>query len=91
VDLGLPLTPAMYAVLAAKLPSTTLHQAILTGRRYDAVAALAAGIVHHVVPENRVLETAVELATTLAGKNRAVVAEHKRLMYAAAAAACGVG
>jgi len=91
VDLGLPLTPAMYAVLAAKLPPATLHEAILTGRRYDAAAALAAGIVHHVVPENLVLDTAVELATTLAGKDRAVVAEHKRLMYAAAAAVCGVG
>jgi enoyl-CoA hydratase/carnithine racemase len=91
VDLGLPLTPAMYAVLAAKLPPATLHQAILTGHRYDAAAALAAGIVHHVVPENLVLDTAVELATTLAGKNRAVVAEHKRLMYGAAAEVCGVG
>jgi Delta3-Delta2-enoyl-CoA isomerase len=90
VDLGLPLSPAMYAVLAAKLPPTTLHDAILTGHRYDAGAARAAGIVHHVVPENLVLDTAVELATTLAGKNRAVVAEHKRLMYAAAAEACGV-
>jgi Delta3-Delta2-enoyl-CoA isomerase len=90
VDLGLPLTPAMYAVLAAKLPQATLHEAILTGRRYDAAAALAAGIVHHVVAENLVLDTAVELATTLAGKNRAVVAEHKRLLYAAAAAVCGV-
>lgn len=90
VDLGLPLTPAMYAVLAAKLAPATLHDAILTGRRYDAAAALTAGIVHHVVPENLVLETAVHLATALADKNRAVVAEHKRLMYAAAAAACGV-
>jgi enoyl-CoA hydratase/carnithine racemase len=90
VDLGLPLTPAMYAVLAAKLPPATLHDAILTGHRYDAGAARAAGIVHHVVHENLVLDTAVELATTLAGKNRAVVAEHKRLMYATAAEVCGV-
>ena len=90
VDLGLPLTPAMYAVLAAKLPPATLHHAILTGRRYDAAAALAGGIVHHVVPENLVLDTAVEVATALADKNRTVVAEHKRLMYAAAAQVCGV-
>ena len=38
VDLGLPLTPAMYAVMAAKLPHATLHDAILSGRRYDAAA-----------------------------------------------------
>jgi enoyl-CoA hydratase/carnithine racemase len=90
VDLGLPLTDAMYAVLAAKLPHATLHDAILTGRRYDAAAAFAAGIAHHVVPEDLVLATAVELATSLADKNKAVVAEHKRLMYAAAAEVCAV-
>ncbi|HXQ61868.1 MAG TPA: enoyl-CoA hydratase/isomerase family protein [Acidimicrobiales bacterium] len=90
VDLGLPLTTAMYAVLAAKLPHATLHGAILTGRRYDAADALAAGVVHHAVPENLVVERAVELASELAAKNRSVVAEHKRLLYAAAAAVCGV-
>jgi enoyl-CoA hydratase/carnithine racemase len=88
VDLGLPLTPAMYAVLAAKLPPATLHEAILTGRRYAAAEALAAGIVHQVEAEDAVLPRAMELAATLADKNRAVVAEHKRLMYGAAADAC---
>jgi enoyl-CoA hydratase/carnithine racemase len=91
VDLGLPLTGAMYGVLAAKLPHATLHDAIVTGRRYSAVDALAAGIAHHALPEDLVLQRAVELAATLADKNRAVVAEHKRLMYAPAAHLCGVG
>jgi enoyl-CoA hydratase/carnithine racemase len=90
VDLGLPLTTAMYAVLAAKLPHATLHDAVLTGRRYDAADALAAGVVHHVVPEDLVVEHAVELATELAAKNRSVITEHKRLLYAEAAAVCGV-
>jgi enoyl-CoA hydratase/carnithine racemase len=89
VDLGLPLTPAMYAVLAAKLPHATLHDAVLTGRRYNAVDAVTAGIAHHAVPEDLVLARAVDLAATLADKNRAVVAEHKRLMYAAPADLCG--
>ncbi|HEY5251283.1 MAG TPA: enoyl-CoA hydratase/isomerase family protein [Acidimicrobiales bacterium] len=90
VDLGLPLTEAMFAVLAAKLPQAALHDAILTGRRYDAAAALTAGIVHHVAPEDDVLRRAVELATEAAGKNRSVLAEHKRLMYSDAARLCGV-
>ena len=90
VDLGLPLTPAMHAVLAAKLPHATLHDAILTGRRYAAAEAVAAGVAHSAVPESLVVERAVELATGLADKNRTVVAEHKRQMYAAAAAVCGV-
>jgi enoyl-CoA hydratase/carnithine racemase len=90
VDLGLPLTAAMYAVLAAKLPQPTLHEAILTGRRYDAPAALTGGIVHHVAPEDAVLESAVALAASLADKNRSVIAEHKRLLYGAAAEICAV-
>jgi enoyl-CoA hydratase/carnithine racemase len=90
VDLGLPLTPAMYAVLAAKVPPPALHDAILTGRRYAAADALSAGIVHHAVPGDAVLDRAVELATALADKSRTVVAEHKKMMYAAAAEVCGV-
>jgi enoyl-CoA hydratase/carnithine racemase len=90
VDLGLPLTTAMYAVLAAKLPHATLHDALLTGRRYNAADALTAGVVHRAVPDEEVVDRAVEWAGTLADKNRAVLAEHKRLMYGAAAAVCGV-
>jgi enoyl-CoA hydratase/carnithine racemase len=88
VDLGLPLTSAMYAVMAAKLPHATVHEAVLTGRRYAAAEARAAGIVHHVEPEEAVVPKALELAATLAEKNRAVVAQHKKLMYRAAADAC---
>ena len=53
--------------------------------------ALAAGIVHRVTSADAVLDTAVEVAASLAAKNRAVVREHKRLLYADAARACGVG
>lgn len=90
VDLGLPLTAAMYAVLSAKLPHATLHEAILTGRRYDAAAAVAGGVAHHAVSADLVVDRAVELASAGADKNRSVVAEHKRLLYAAAAEVCGV-
>ncbi len=90
VDLGLPLTEAMYAVLAAKVPHATLQDAILTGRRYGAADAVTGGIAHHAVAEGAVVDTAVALATAGAGKNRTVVAEHKRLMYADAAATCAV-
>jgi Delta3-Delta2-enoyl-CoA isomerase len=90
VDLGLPLTEAMYAVLAAKLPPATLSDAILTGRRYDAADAVAAGVVDRAVPEDAVVASAVAWAATLADKNRAVVTAHKRLLYSAAAGVCAV-
>ena len=81
VDLGLPLTPVMYEVLAAHLPRAALADAALTGRRYSGPEALAAGIVTEVAAESDVLARAVELAGTLAGKNRQVIGEHKRLLH----------
>lgn len=81
VDLGLPLTPVMYEVLAAHLPRPALADAALTGRRYSGPEALAAGIVTEVAAESDVLARAVELAGTLARKNRQVIGEHKRLLH----------
>ncbi|MCU1452866.1 MAG: enoyl-CoA hydratase/carnithine racemase [Acidimicrobiales bacterium] len=90
VDLGLPLTPAMYATVAAHIPEATLRDAALTGRRYSGPDALAAGIAHELASEGDLLDRAVEVAAAMAGKSRAVLAEHKRLMYADAMATCGV-
>ncbi len=82
VDLGLPLTPAMSAVITAKLPRETAHEAIMTGQRYDAAEAQMAGIVTLTAPEDDVLADAVDLATDFAEKNRGVIAAHKQLLYA---------
>jgi enoyl-CoA hydratase/carnithine racemase len=90
VDLGLPLTPAMYAVVAAHLPRQALHVSGLSGRRYRGPEALAAGIVDEIAAETDVVDRAVAIAAELAGKNRAVIAEHKRLMYGHALTTCGV-
>jgi enoyl-CoA hydratase/carnithine racemase len=90
VDLGLPLTPAMYAVVAAHLPRQALHDSCLTGRRYSGPEALAAGIVDEVVAEADLVDRAVAIAAELAGKNRDVIREHKRLMHGDALATCGL-
>jgi Delta3-Delta2-enoyl-CoA isomerase len=88
VDLGLPLSPAMYAVVAAHVPERTLREALVSGRRYSAPAALAAGIVSEVAAEELVLERAVALATELASKNSDVIRTHKQLMYGEALRLC---
>ena len=49
VDLGLPLTPAMYATVAAHVPAPTLAEAVLTDRRYGGVEACSAGIASEAV------------------------------------------
>ena len=88
VDLGLPLTPAMYATVAARLPHATLHESIVTGRRYGGPEALAAGIVDATASEADLLSTAIERAGAMADKSRRVIGAHKRQMYGDAAALC---
>src|ERR1017187_5417514 len=90
-DLGLPLTAEMFAVIDAKLPRRAAHEAIVTGRRYDARQAQAAGIVHWTASENEVLTAAVKLARELAAKDRAVLAAHKRLLYGEVVRLCAAG
>ncbi|MGZ8751403.1 MAG: enoyl-CoA hydratase/isomerase family protein [Acidimicrobiia bacterium] len=88
VDLGLPLTAGMTATVTARLPAPAAADAMLTGRRYDANAALTIGIVDDVAPEVEVLDRAVEAAAVIATKNRSVIAEHKRQLFGAASEIC---
>lgn len=80
-DLGLPFTPAMNALIAARLSPPVAHQAMVTGHRYGGPEALAAGIVSEVAPEGEVLERAVARAEALAGKPRHAQAAIKRGLY----------
>ena len=82
IDLGLPLHPGMASIIQARLSKRTAHEAIVTGRRYSGTEAREAGIADHALPEVDVLQKAIALAAPLAGKNRAVMKAHKRLMYA---------
>ncbi len=86
-DLGLPLTPEYVSLLTARLPGATIHEALLTGRRYGGPDALAAGIVQQAAAQDEVLPAAVEIAARLAAKHRGTLAEHKRLLYGDAIAA----
>jgi enoyl-CoA hydratase/carnithine racemase len=91
VDLGLPLSPAMHAVVAAHVPEHTLREALLSGGRYGAAEAVAAGIVTEAAAEALVVERAVARASELASKNRDVIRTHKQLMYGDALRLCGTG
>lgn len=89
VDLGLPLTVPMQSVVSVRLPRAAAYDAIMTGRRYGGEEARSLGIVDHVASEDAVLDTAVELAAGMAGKDRSVIAEHKRLLFGSTAEICG--
>ena len=83
-DLMLPLSAQFLSVLTAKLPTRTVQEAVMTGRRYGGQDAVTAGIVHQAAAADRVLPSAIALADELAGKDQRTVAEHKRLLYGAA-------
>jgi len=68
VDLGMPFTDGMNALIPARIPLMTAHEAMVTGRRYTGADALAAGIVQELAAEDQVLPRAVEVAQSLAGK-----------------------
>jgi enoyl-CoA hydratase/carnithine racemase len=68
VDLGMPFTDGMNALIPARVPLMTAHEAMVTGRRYTGPEALAAGIVQELAAEDRVLPRAVEVAASLASK-----------------------
>jgi len=81
VDLGLPLAPGMTALIVARLPIATAHEAIVTGKRFGGEEAQAKGIVDAAVAEDAVRKQAVEIAAPLAGKDRATMAALKRGLY----------
>lgn len=89
VDIALPFDEALAAAVSARLPAEAVQDAMLTGRRYTAEEALALGIVTDTADEARVLETAIALAEPMAAKHRDVIGIHKRLLFGAAALACG--
>lgn len=87
VDLGLPFTPGMNALLVAKLPKQTAHEAMTTARRYTAPEALEAGILDATAAEDAVVSAAIERAAALAGKAGPALGEIKSRLYADALAA----
>lgn len=82
VDIRIPFTVGMDALIRARLAKRTAHEAMTTGRRYGGEEALAAGIVDEAVPEDRVLAAAVERAGALAGKDPETLGKIKARMYA---------
>jgi enoyl-CoA hydratase/carnithine racemase len=87
VDLGLPFTPGMNALLVAKLPKRTAHEAMTTARRYTAPEAEAAGILDATAGEDVVVSAAVERAAALVGKAGPALGEIKSRLYADAVSA----
>ena len=81
VDIAMPFTLGMTALLAARLPQPAMHAAMVLGARFGGVEAAAAGIVDTTSEAEALLETAIAHAQTLAGKAGPTLGEIKRRLY----------
>lgn len=82
VDLGIPFTPGMDALIKGRLPHLSAHEAMVTGTRYGGEEAVAMGIANEAVTEADVLPRAIALASGLTGKAGATMGVIKERMYA---------
>lgn len=82
VDLGIPFTPGMNALIRSRLSIATAHEAMTTARRYGGPAAVAAGIVAATAGEGEVVDAAVARAEERAAKAGPVLGAIKARLYA---------
>lgn len=81
VDINIPFTDGMSKLVQAKLTPSAAYEAMLTGRRFSAEEAHAAGFVDAAVAEAEVVPAAIARAQALAGKSRSTVETIKQRMY----------
>ncbi|MEV0759008.1 enoyl-CoA hydratase/isomerase family protein [Nocardia sp. NPDC050435] len=81
VTLGANYAYPAVAMLRSRLPAGVAHEALVTGRRYGAADALAAGLVDATAETDRVLPLAVEYAQSLAHTRGPVLAEIKTALH----------
>jgi Delta3-Delta2-enoyl-CoA isomerase len=81
IDLPLPFTPGMAALIRAKLDPAVAHEAMTTGQRYGGVDAVASHIASVAVAEDVVPATALETAQRVGGKHAPTLATIKQQMY----------
>src|SRR5689334_3365688 len=87
VDIHIPFTPGMAALIQAKLTPAAAVEAMTTGRRYGGADAAAVGLVTATSPEDKVVSTAVDLVTPMKGKDPGTLQAIKSTMFAGVIAA----
>lgn len=91
VDIRIPFTPGMAALIQAKLAPPAAVASMTTGRRFGGADAQAAGIMDGTAGEGAVTPAAVELLRPLAGKDRGTLGAIKNTMFGTAVAALTAG
>lgn len=87
VDIHIPFTDGMAALIQAKLSPQTAVASMTTGRRFGGEDAASTGIVDATAAEGAVTAAAVELLRPLGGKDPGTLGAIKQTMFAPAVAA----
>lgn len=82
VDINIPFTAGMTALITSKLTPRTAIEAMTTGRRYGGVNAVDAGLVDATAQLGELPEAAAALVRELAGKDRDTLGTIKRRLFA---------
>lgn len=81
VDIHIPFTPGMSALIMSKISARTAVDAMTTGRRFDAEAAYSAGLVDGRASLDQLPAAAAALVEPLAGKDRTTLGKIKATMF----------
>jgi enoyl-CoA hydratase/carnithine racemase len=87
VDIRIPFTPGMAALIQAKLTPQAAVASMTTGRRFGGDDAVSLGLVDAVAAEDAVTAAAVDLLRPLDGKDPGTLGAIKQAMFGAAARA----
>jgi enoyl-CoA hydratase/carnithine racemase len=87
VDIRIPFTPGMAALIQAKLTPQAAVAAMTTGRRFGGAEAAAIGIVDATAEEDAVTGTALNILAPLGAKDTGTLGAIKTTMFASAAEA----
>lgn len=86
VDIRIPFTAGMAALIQAKFPPQTALTAMTTGHRYGGPEAHAVALVDGTASQDELLDAAVNHLTPLAGKDPGTLGAIKNAMYGTVAA-----
>jgi Delta3-Delta2-enoyl-CoA isomerase len=84
VDINIPFTPGMAALIQAKLSPHAAITAMTTGHRFTGPTALEDGLIDDVADDADLLATATAKVSSLAGKDPKTLGAIKATMFAAA-------
>lgn len=91
VDIRIPFTPGMAALIQSRLTKQAAHRAMTTAYRFGGEEAFLAGIVDATAAEGDVVSQSIARAQVLAGKDPVTLGEIKKVMYGPIVAALLAG